>query len=219
MPTLSLRRHRYAAFLALIFLAPASLLLQGCPAVLVGGGAAAVSALEDRRTTGTQMDDGTIESRVAQRISQGVGERAHVNVTAFNRAVLLTGEAWDEATRAEVEKIAAAVGNVRSVTNEVLVSGVSSAGSRANDTALTAKVKGRFIGSKDFNPLHVKVVTEQGVVYLLGLVTEKEAEAATELARTTGGVRKVVKVFEYCKTSDDLCRPAPPPERAKSQRS
>jgi len=215
MLTLSLRRHRYAALLALT----APLLLQGCPAVIIGGGAAAVSSLEDRRSTGTQMDDGAIESRAAQRISQGVGERAHVNVTAFNRAVLLTGEAWDEATRAEVEKIVAAVGNVRSVTNEVQVSGVSSTGSRANDTALTAKVKGRFLGSKDFNPLHVKVVTEQGVVYLLGLVTETEAEAATELARTTGGVRKVVKVFEYCKSTDDLCRPPPPTERAKSQRT
>jgi osmotically-inducible protein OsmY len=215
MPTLPLRRHRYAALLALT----APLLLQGCPALIVGGGAAAVSSLEDRRSTGTQMDDGSIESRASQRIGQGVGERAHVNVTAFNRAVLLTGEAWDEATRAEVEKIVAAVGNVRSVTNEVQVSGVSSTGSRANDTALTAKVKGRFLGTKDFNPLHVKVVTEQGVVYLLGLVTEGEAEAATELARTTGGVRKVVKVFEYCKSTDDLCRPPPPTERAKSQRS
>ena len=96
------------------------------------------------------------------------------------------------------------------MTNEVQVAGLSSATSRANDTAITARVKGRFVNVKDLNPLHVKVVTEAGVVYLLGLVTETEAETATELARTTGGVRKVVKVFEYCKSTDDPCKPAPP---------
>jgi len=208
MPTLPLRRNRYAAFLAL----SATLLLQGCPAVIVGGGAAAVSSLEDRRTTGTQMDDGSIESRAAQRISQGVGERAHVNVTAFNRAVLLTGEAWDEATRAEIESIARAVPNVRAITNEIQVAGLSSATSRANDTVLTARVKGSFLNSKDFSSLHVKVVTEAAVVYLLGIVTEAEGNAAAELARTTSGVRKVVKVFDYCQPTDDLCKPAPPPK-------
>ncbi len=125
--------------------------------------------------------------------------------------MLLTGEAWDEATRAEVEKIVAAVPNVRSVTNEVQVAGASSGTSRANDTAITARVKGRFVNVKDLNPLHVKVVTEAGVVYLLGIVTETEAETSTELARTTGGVRKVVKVFEYCKSTDDICKPQPQP--------
>jgi osmotically-inducible protein OsmY len=215
MSALSVRRHRYAAVLALI----APFLLQGCPALILAGGGAAVSSLEDRRTTGTQMDDSGIESRASARINERVGERAHVNVTAFNRAVLLTGETWDEATRAEVAKIVAEVPNVRSVTNELQVAGASSAPSRANDTTLTAKVKGRFINVQGLNPVHVKVVTEAGVVYLLGLVTESEAETATELARTTGGVRKVVKVFEYCKSSDDPCRPPDPQtERPKSQR-
>jgi osmotically-inducible protein OsmY len=206
-----MRRHRYLAVPALIFvLAGAALGLQGCPAVIIGaGGVAAVSALEDRRTTGTQMDDGAIESRTASRIGERFGERAHVNVTAFNRAVLLTGEAWDEAVRTEIEKLAAAVPNVRSVTNEIQVGGLSSTTSRANDTALTARVKGRFLNAKEFSSLHVKVVTEAGVVYLLGLVTETEAEAAAELARTTSGVRKVVKVFDYCKAGDELCRPGP----------
>jgi osmotically-inducible protein OsmY len=112
------------------------------------------------------------------------------------------------------------VANVRSVTNEVQVAGLSSATSRANDTAITARIKGRFINVDGLNSVHVKVVTEAGVVYLLGLVTEKEAETATELARTTGGVRKVIKVFEYCKSTDDLCKPPPPlNERPKSQRS
>jgi osmotically-inducible protein OsmY len=202
-----MRRHRYLAVPALILvLTGATLGLQGCPAIIGVGGVAAVSSLEDRRTTGTQLDDQGIESRAAGRISERFGERAHVNVTAFNRSVLLTGEAWDEATRAEVEKVVAEVPNVRSVTNEIQVAGASSAGSRANDTALTAKVKGRLINVKGVNSMHVKVVTEAGVVYLLGLVTEGEAETATDIARTTGGVRKVIKVFEYCKSSDELCR-------------
>jgi len=192
--------------------------LQGCPAIIAGGSVVAVTSLEDRRTTGTQLDDSGIESNAASRIGERVGERAHINVTSFNRAVLLTGEAWDEATRTEVEKIVAVVPNVRNVTNEVQVAGASSATSRANDTAITARVKGRFVNVKDLNPLHVKVVTEAGVVFLLGLVTETEAETATDLARTTGGVRKVVKVFEYCKSTEDPCKPPPPAAPPKSQR-
>ena len=195
------------------------MLLSGCPAIIGAGAVGAFTSLEDRRTTGTQIEDQGIESRTATRISERFPEQAHVNVIAFNRAVLLTGEAWDEATREEIGKIASAVPNVRTVTNEVQVSGLSSATSRANDTTLTAKVKGRFVSSKDFSPLHVKVVTESGVVYLLGLVTEKEAEAATELARTTSGVRKVVKVFDYCKVTDELCKPPPPAPPAKSPRA
>ena len=215
MPALPVRRHRYAALLALI---PA-LALQGCPAVVGVGGLAAVSSLEDRRSTGTQLDDRQIESRANDRIG-GLGERAHVNVTSFNRSVLLTGQAWDEATRAEAEKLVATVPNVRSIINEIQVSGLSSLGSRANDTALTAKVKARLLGVKELNYQHVKVVTEAGVVYLLGLVTESEADAATEVARTTDGVRKVIRVFEYCTTSDEQCRhAAPPADRAKPPRA
>ena len=219
MYPLPVRRNRYAALSALAAIAAATTLLSGCPALLGAGAIGAYTALEDRRTTGTQIEDQGIESRAATRIGERFPEQAHVNVIAFNRAVLLTGEAWDEATREEIGKIAAAVPNVRTVTNEVQVSGLSSATSRANDTTLTAKVKGRFVSSNDFSPLHVKVVTESGVVYLLGLVTEKEAEAATELARTTSGVRKVVKVFDYCKATDELCKPPPPPPPAKSPRA
>jgi osmotically-inducible protein OsmY len=214
-----MRRNRYFAVPALILIVPALLGLQGCPALIGVGGLAAVSSLEDRRTTGTQLDDSGIESRASSRINERIGERAHVNVTAFNRAVLLTGEAWDEKTRDEVGQIVAELPNVRSVTNEIQVAGASSAASRANDTALTTRVKTRFVNVEGLNPLHVKVVTEAGVVYLLGLVTEAEAETATDLARNTGGVRKVVKVFEYCKSTDDPCRPHPAAtERPKSQR-
>ena len=208
-----MRRNRYPAVLALIFLVPSAVLgLQGCPAIIGVGGVAAYTTLEDRRTTATQHEDSGIESRAASRISERFGERAHVNVTAFNRAVLLTGEAWDDATRAEIEKLVAAVPNVRAVTNEIQVGGVSSTGSRANDTAITTRVKSRFLNAKEFSSLHVKVVTEASVVYLLGMVTEAEAAAATELARTTSGVRKVVRVFDYCQSTDELCRPSPAPQ-------
>jgi len=186
------------------------LALQGCAPALIGaGGVAAFTAAEDRRTTGTQIEDEGVELRVANRVSGRFGDKAHVNVTAFNRWVLLTGEAPDDAARAEMEKIAAAVPNVRGVSNEVQVAGVSSLASRASDSFITSKVKARFVDARKFSPVHVKVVTEAGVVYLLGVVTEKEAEDAVEVARTTGGVRKVVKIFEYCKETDEVCRPKP----------
>ena len=113
------------------------------------------------------------------------------------RAVLLTGEVPSDAAKADAERIARAVENVRSVFNELQVSGNTSMQARTNDSVLTSKVKGRFVDSGKFNALHVKVITENGVVYLLGLVKKQEAADATEIARTTGGVRKVVRVFEY----------------------
>ena len=209
-----MRRDRLAALSALIVGAAA---LQGCIALAGLGGAAAYSTLEDRRTTGTQIEDEGIEVRAANRL-EALRGRAHVNVTSFNGAVLLTGEAWDDATREEVEKIVAAVPNVRSVTNEIQVGALSSLGARANDTTLTAAVRGRFVNVKSFNPMHVKVVTEAGVVYLLGIVTEKEADAVTEIVRTTGGVRKVVRVFEYCAPGAGPCRTSAPASPPKSVR-
>ncbi len=205
-----MRRHRLALVLAL----SAAALSGGCIALIGAGGVAAYGALEDRRTTGTQIEDEGIEVRAANRIAEALRERAHVNVTSFNRIVLLTGEAWDEATRAEVERIAAAVPNVRSITNEVQVAGLSSMASRASDSSLTLKVRSRMVNSREFNPLHIKVVTEAGVVYLMGVVTEREAEAATEVARTTSGVRKVVKVFDYCSADDERCKPPKPKSAA-----
>lgn len=200
-----MRRHYWVFPLAC-----SALVLQGCGVALIGaGGAAAVTSIEDRRTTGTQIEDEGVELRVGNRIGERFGDKAHVNVTAFNRWVLLTGEAPDEAARAEMEKIATAVPNVRGVSNEVQVAGSSSLASRASDSFITSKVKARFVDARKFSPVHVKVVTEAGVVYLLGVVTDQEAEDAVEVARTTGGVRKVVKIFEYCKATDELCRPRP----------
>ena len=191
--------------------------LHGCELALLGGGAAAITAIEDRRTSGTILDDDGIETRVRRAVRERYGENTHVNVTSFNRSVLLTGEVPNEASRAEIEKIVLSNANVRGVTNELQVAGVSSLGTRANDSLITTKVKGRLLDANKVNPIHVKVVTESGVVYLLGMVTEAEAADAVDIARTTGGVIKVVKIFEYCKTGDGICRPRAEPPAAKSQ--
>jgi len=185
----------------------AAAMLQGCLEMAVVGAGAGVMSAVDRRTTGTQIEDEGIELRAGNRIAERFGDRAHVNVIAFNRSVLLTGEVPDAAAKSEVERIARAVPSVRGVTNEVQVAGVSAYSARASDSTITGKVKARFLDANRFNAIHVKVVTENSVVYLLGLVTDKEATDATEIARTTSGVRKVVKVFEYCRTTDEACRP------------
>jgi osmotically-inducible protein OsmY len=199
----------------------AVLLVSGCAAVVVGaGGIAAVNALEDRRTAGSQLEDESNELRAANRISERFPEGVHVNITSFNRAVLLTGEVPDAAARDAIEKIAAGLPNVRSVANELEVAGASSLASRSNDSIITSKVKVRLLDARRVNPLHVKVVTEAGVVYLMGILTQQEGNDATEVARTTGGVRKVVKVFDYCNAGDERCRPAPPPaEKPKPPRT
>src|SRR6266566_4852089 len=216
---LPVRRHRFPAvrrkamkartWLALAVAAGAAL-LQGCELALIGASAgAAYSTLEDRRSSGTQLDDDAIELRAGSRIADRFADKVHVNVAAFNRATLITGEVPDEAVRAEVEKIVQGVPNVRGVTNEVQLAPITSLGERTSDSLITAQVKARYLRAKAFNPVHVKVVTEAGVVYLMGVVTEREADDAVDLART-GGVRKVVKIFEYCKAAEQVCRPGPP---------
>jgi len=173
-------------------------LLHGCAAVAIGGAAAGgVMVAQDRRTVGTMTEDEGIEQKAAGRIGERFKDSVHINVISYNRTVLLTGEVPDAAARTEVERIARGVDNVRGIYNETQVSGVSSFTARSNDAIITSKVKSRFLDSGKFNALHVKVVTESGVVYLMGMVKKQEAAEATELARTTSGVLKVVRVFEY----------------------
>jgi osmotically-inducible protein OsmY len=185
----------------------ALLLLQGCVEMTMVGAGVALSTVEDRRTTGTQLEDRGIQLRAGNRIDDQFGDKAHVNVTSYNRYVLLTGEVPDEATRGAAEGLARAVPNVAGVSNDLQIAGQSSTTSRSNDVLITSKVKARLTDANKVNPFHVKVVTEAAVVYLLGIVTEQEAADAVEVARTTGGVRKVVKMFEYCKPTDEVCRP------------
>ena len=197
-------------------LAGAFAALQGCvPAAVVGAGAAGAISYEDRRSTGVQVDDEGIELRVGNRIGERYGDKVHVNATSFNRGVLLTGEVPDAKAKEDVEKIASGVQNVRVVTNELQIGAPSAFSARANDSAITGKVKARFLDAGKFSPVHVKVVTEASVVYLLGLVTEAEGSSAAELARTTGGVLKVVKVFDYCKLGDSNCSPTKFPAEQK----
>lgn len=183
---------------ALLLIASGLLLLQGCAPLLVGGVAATgVVVSQDRRTIGTITEDEGIELKAGSRIGERFKDGVHVNVTSFNRMVLLSGEVPSEQISSEVARIVRAVENVRGVYSELSVAGVSSIPSRSNDTLITAKVKARFLDANKFNALHVKVVTENSVVYLMGLVTRQEANDATEVARTTSGVQKVVRLFEY----------------------
>jgi osmotically-inducible protein OsmY len=191
--------------LAVLLSLAAVLLLAGCPAAIIGGGAVAYGTIEDRRTSGTMIDDDSIETRISRGVRERYGENTHVNVTSFNRSVLLTGEVPEEARRAEIEKLAQGAGSVRNIANELQVGTPSSLGARANDSYITTKVKGRILDSNKVNPIHVKVVTEAGVVYLMGIVTEQEAADAVDVARNTGGVVKVVRIFDLCKVGDGVC--------------
>ena len=191
--------------LAALFALVPVLLLSGCPAAIVGAGALTYGVAEDRRTSGTMIDDDNIETRVSRGVRERYGENTHVNVTSFNRSVLLTGEVPEDARKADIEKLAQGAGNVRNITNELQVGAPSSLGARANDSYITTKVKGRILDSNKVNPIHVKVVTEAGVVYLMGIVTEQEAADAVDVARNTGGVIKVVRIFDLCKAGDGVC--------------
>lgn len=173
-------------------------LIHGCGALLAGGAVATgVVVAQDRRSVGTLTEDEGIELKAASRISERFKDGVHINVTSYNRMVLLTGEVPDVAARTEVERITWGVENVRGVHNELAIAGVSSYTVRSNDTLITSKVHTRFLDAQKFNPLHMKVVTENSIVYLMGLVTKQEANDATEIARTTSGVQKVVRVFEF----------------------
>ncbi len=171
--------------------------LQGCFPLIAGGVGAAVLMADDRRTAGIYVEDEAIENKGLLRIENKHSSGTHVNVTSFNRIVLLTGEAPSAEIRADIQRIVGEIPNVRAVQNELVVTPTTTYILRGNDSVLTSKVKARFVDANKFRANHVKVVTENSVVYLLGLVTKQEAETAAEIARTTGGVQRVVRVFEY----------------------
>jgi len=171
--------------------------LQGCAPLAVGAAAGgAIFMADDRRTAGIYIEDENIEWKALYNI-RSAAPNAHINTTSYNRKVLLTGEAQTDAEKKKVEEAVAAVPSVREVTNEIQVAGNSSLASRGSDSLVTSNVKARMVNNGKFSPNHVKVVTESGVVYLMGLVTQAEGDAAAEIARTTSGVNRVVKVFEY----------------------
>lgn len=184
-----------AACAALVLVVPG---LQGC-LPLVAAGAVGTGALiaEDRRSSGTYLDDEGIEIKVLGAVNAQFPKDTHVNVTSFNRVVLLTGEAPDDRTRVDIGALARKTAGVRYISNEVAVSPVTSLTSRSNDTYITSRVKTAFIEARKFQVNHVKVVTENGIVYLMGLVKKQEAEDAAAVAARVRGVKKVVQVFEF----------------------
>jgi osmotically-inducible protein OsmY len=180
--------------------------LQGCfPVVATGVGAGALM-IADRRSSGAYIEDEGIELKASDRIGKKYKDNkgVHINVTSFNRNVLLSGEVPDESVKTDIADITKSIDNVRNVSNELIVAGATSLTSRSSDTLVTSDIKLRFAQDKRFDVNHVKVVTENGTVFLMGLVCEPEANAATEVASTTGGVQRVVRLFEYIP-----CPPAP----------
>jgi osmotically-inducible protein OsmY len=185
--------RRLLTALALAAALPA---LQGCiTAAAVGAGTVALMA-EDRRTTGTYVEDESIEWKVLARVNSDF-KSAHVNGTSYNRRVLLTGQAPTEEAKKAIEAAVKSIPEVALVVNELAVGGNTSMASRGSDSIITSNVKTRMVGNGKFSTNHVKVVTEDGVVYLMGMLTQAEGDAAVDIARSTAGVQRVVKAFEY----------------------
>ncbi len=182
--------------------------LSGCAPLLIGGAAVGTLVAVDRRTSGSQLEDETIELRAKSRLGEVLGSRAHINVTSYNRQVLLTGEVPDAATKQLVEQTVAKVDNVRSVVNELGVMSASTLTQRSTDAFITGKVKASLVDAKDLTATAFKVVTERGAVYLLGRVTQRESERATAVVRQISGVNRVVRVFEII-SEEELARIAP----------
>jgi osmotically-inducible protein OsmY len=197
-------RHVVWAWLA------ASSLLAGCAPLVVGGAVMTGVVATDRRTAGSQLEDEAIELKVASAINKELGERVHLNVTSYNRRVLLTGEVRSEAERERATLLARSQDNVKDVVNDLAIGAPSSLSQRTKDTVTSGQVKAAFLDAKDLQSNAVKVVTERGIVYLMGRVTPREAQRATDITRGIGGVVKVVRVFEEI-SEDELKRLSQPP--------
>jgi osmotically-inducible protein OsmY len=188
-------------------------LLSACAPLLIGGAMVGGSMVAiDRRTTGTQIEDQSIELKATTRVRETLGDRGHVNATSYNKVVLLTGEAASEADRKTIEQEIARIEGVRSTVNELSVMPATSLSERSNDTLLTTKVKASLVDAKDVHANAVKVVSERGTVYLMGRVTEREATRASDVTRSVSGVQKVVRLFEII-TEQELANLQPAPAK------
>lgn len=185
-------------------------LLSACAPLVVGGAVMTGMVAVDRRTSGTQLEDEAIEIKVGNAVSKELGERVHLNVTSYNRRVLLSGEARNEADRSRATLLAQSQENVKDVVNDLAIGAPSSLSQRTKDMVTTGQVKAAFVDAKDLQASAVKVVTERGVVYLMGRLTPREAQRATDIARATAGVVKVVRVFEEI-SEQELQRLSQPP--------
>ena len=214
MTTLSLQR------LALTASVVATLVggLSACAPLVVGGMATGVLVASDRRTSGIQLEDEGIELRAANRLRDTLGDRGHVNVTSFNRQVLLTGEVPSEQDKASIESAVGQVENVRSVLNEVVVSGNTTFSQRSNDTLVTGRVKAAIVDARDLTVHAFKFVTERGTVYIMGRVTQREANRVTDVVRSVQGVARVVRALEII-SEEELARLQPKPAPKKEEPS
>lgn len=182
--------------------------------LMVGGGVmGGAMVATDRRTSGSQLEDEGIELRAASRIFENLGERVHINVTSYNRQVLLTGEVPSAQDKQLVEQIVAKVENVQSIVNELAVLGNSTLNQRTSDTLVTGRVKAGMVDAQDLIANAIKVVTERGTTYLLGRVTQREANRSTDIARSTNGVQKVIRLFEIV-SEDELQNQLPKANQA-----
>jgi osmotically-inducible protein OsmY len=189
--------------------------LASCAAPLMFGGVlGGAMVASDRRSAGIQLEDETIEQRSATAIRENFGSKEHINITSYNRQVLITGEVSNDTIRRQVESLIGRVENVRAVVNELAIGPASSTGDRASDALLVAKVKASMVDTEDVFANVYKVVGERGTVYLMGRVTQREAKRATDVVRGVSGVKRVVRVFEYI-TEDELR--AMQPKRSDSQ--
>ena len=186
--------------------------LAGCVPLVIGGAVAGGTLVAtDRRTSGAQLEDEGIELRGSNRLRTVLGERGHINLTSYNRQVLLTGEVPSEQDKQLAELTIAKVENVTSVVNELAVSGVSTLSQRSSDVLATGRVRAQLVDARDLFANSFKVVTERGTAYLMGRVTQREADRATSIARTTTGVLKVVRLFDLISEAD-LARLQPKPK-------
>ena len=191
------RRHPLVTTALVGALAIASLAsLQGCIALVGAGAVGAGMSFNDRRTGGAQIEDQSIELKAGPRIREAIGDKAHINVTSYNRIVLVTGEVGTDADKAAAEKAVAGIEGVTNVVNELEVGPNSTISTRSSDTVITTRVKSALIDAKDIQSSAIKVVTERGNVYLMGRVSEREAARAADIARSQPSVLKVVRVFE-----------------------
>lgn len=194
-PSKTASLHRIAA--ATLAVAALGATLSACAPLVVGGAAVTALVAVDRRTSGAQLDDQAIELRASNRIKDEIGDaRARFAVSSYNRRVLLTGEAANEAIKTQITQIVSGVDNVREVINELGVTNSPSLKERATDTLITGRVKASLVDAKDLSASAFKITTERGTVYLMGRVTQREADRATDIARNTQSVSRVVRVLE-----------------------
>jgi osmotically-inducible protein OsmY len=194
-------KHQMLHKLVLVTCLAAS--LSACAPMVVGGALMGSLVATDRRTSGAQLEDEGIELRAASRIRENLGDRVHISVTSYNRQVLLTGEVPSAQDRALAEQIVAKVENVRSTVNELAVLGNTTLTQRSSDVLVTTRVRAGLVDARDLFANAFKVVTERGTTYLMGRVTQREADRATEVVRTTQGVQKVVRLLEII-SEDEL---------------